>query len=386
MKDPLHVAHVVLSLDVGGLERIVLDLVRKGPEFGQKVSVICLERPGTLARQVEELGAQIICLDKPPGRRPETVGRARDALIRLRPDVVHSHQIGALYYTGPAAESTGIPLIVHTEHINQVTKYPALQDRLRIRLLWWMAGRRAARFFCVSKDIADEVTSYGILPRNRVCVMPNGIDTAQFRGREGAIALREDLGIAQDATVVGTVGRINEVKCQDRLIRAFRLVCERFPKARLLLVGDGPKMSDLRKLTEELKLEKFVHFAGYQPKPEKFMQIMDVFALTSRSEGMPLAILEAWAAGLPVVATRVGGIPQMIEHGRTGMLVDPGDEAALTAALQDLIAEPAMARSLGSAARQLAESRFDTRQMAGNYDRHYRELLVTKGASSRCAS
>ena len=126
--------------------------------------------------------------------------------------------------------------------------------------------------------------------------------------------------------MIGTIGRLNEVKCQDLLIRSFHRVQAQIPDTRLLLVGDGPKRADLHALAEELGLSGSVHFAGYQAQPESYLQVMDVFALTSRAEGLPLAVLEAWAAGLPVVATRVGGIPRLIDDGRTGLLIDSGDE------------------------------------------------------------
>jgi glycosyltransferase involved in cell wall biosynthesis len=375
---PLGVTHVVLTLDCGGLERIVLDLARTGPGLGQRVSVICLERPGTLAAQVEDAGARVVCLDKPAGIRHETVGRVRRALRELRPDVVHTHQIGALLYTGPAARAERVPLVVHTEHINQIAKHRSLNKQVRTRLLWGLAGRQAARFFCVSDDIASEVKTFGVLPRRKVRVVLNGIDTARFRSRDGAEAMSEGLGIPPGVPVVGTVGRLDEVKRQDLLIRAFRRVLSAAPDARLLLVGDGPMRAGLATLAERLGVSDRVHFAGYQVRPERYLQVMDVFALTSRAEGLPLAVLEAWAAGLPVVASRVGGIPRVVTDGQTGLLFDSDDEDALTGALRRLLADPGFAHRLGEAGRRQAEDRYDTRRMAGDYQRHYLELLATR--------
>lgn len=161
---PTRVTHVVISLDVGGLERIVLDLVRRGRDLGQDVAVVCLERPGTLASQVEAAGASVWCVHKPPGRRPETMGKLREVFARIRPDVIHSHQIGALIYAGPAAKRAGRPVVVHTEHINHAAKRTGVADRVKIRLLWGLAGRYAARFFCVSEDIVEAVAAFGVVP------------------------------------------------------------------------------------------------------------------------------------------------------------------------------------------------------------------------------
>jgi len=146
----LHIAHVVLRLDVGGLERVVLDLVREAQREGHETSVICLERPGVLARSAIELGARVVSLAKRPGLRPGLVKRIARTLAALQPDVVHTHQIGALLYAGRAARRLRLP-VVHTEH----GKHYA--GRLRTRLLGRLAARSARRIFAVSADILREV-------------------------------------------------------------------------------------------------------------------------------------------------------------------------------------------------------------------------------------
>jgi sugar transferase (PEP-CTERM/EpsH1 system associated) len=380
MTGPLGVVHVVLSLELGGLERVVLDLVREGLALGQRVAVACVEQPGLLAPSVEAMGARLDCLGKGPGLRMETIGRMKALLDELRPEVVHTHQVGALFYAGPAARDAGVPAVVHTEHGKH---YP---NRLRARVLGRLASRRVGRFFCVSKDIADSIVRHRIAPRRKVHVVPNGIDVARFDRDGDRGELRRSLGLPAEAPIIGTVGRLDEVKRQDRLIRAFAQVRRGWPEARLLLVGDGPSRDELRTLTEGLGLGDCVHFAGYQPRPERYLHAMDVFALTSRSEGMPLAVLEAWAAGVPVVASRVGGLPELIDDGRTGRLIEPGDEAAWSEALAALLADPQAASRLGQEGRRHVRARFGVRAMATNYERHYRELLAHRGASIRCGS
>jgi glycosyltransferase involved in cell wall biosynthesis len=311
----------------------------------------------------------VYCVGKRPGLRLGAVRPLHSLFRELRPDVVHTHQVGALFYAGPAARFARVPLIVHTEHGKH---YAA---RRRTRWLGWLAGRCAARFFCVSQDIAAEVRDCRIVAARKVCVVPNGIDTARFGPGNGAAAVRQSLAIPADAPVVGTVGRLSEVKRQDLLLRAFARVRSHVPAARLLLVGDGPLLADLRALASGLGLDGVVHFAGYQAEPQSFLAAMDLFALTSRSEGMPLVVLEAWAAGLPVVASAVGGLPALIDSGRTGLLFPSGDETALADALLRLLTDEPARRLLGDEGRREATSRYDIRHMAGNYERHYRELL-----------
>ena len=190
--------------------------------------------------------------------------------------------------------------------------------------------------------------------------------------------MRRSLGIAPEANVIGTVGRLTGVKRQDRLLRAFAQVRARRHDAHLLLVGDGPLRDDLRALAEHLGIAAQVHFAGYQSQPERYFAAMDVFALTSDSEGMPLAILEAWAAGLPVVASRVGGVPELVSHGQTGLLCYPEDRADLAKSLHDLLIHRERAAQLGEAGRQAVEARYTLRRMAETYQRHYTTLLGRK--------
>ena len=387
MAGALKVTHAVLSLDAGGLERVVVDLVREGQKLGQQVSVVCVERPGTLAPHVEALGALLRCLDKPPGIRLRAFGRMKAVLTELRPDVLHTHQVGPLFYAGPPARRLGVPLVVHTEHTNAFSLAAAGSlGRLKMAWLWWWAGRYAARFFCVSKNAVDELAARRIVPREKLVVLLNGIDTAKFRADSDRASLRRSLGIPAEAPVIGSVGRLDEVKRQDLLIRVFATVKKRFADAHLLLVGDGPMRPALERLVQDLGLGSSVHLAGYQSKPELFLPIMNVFALTSRLEGLPLAVLEAWAAGLPVVSSAVGGLPDLIEHGRTGLLFANGDEAALLACLVELLADPSRARHLAEAGQHEAVTRYDLRRMAADYERHYHELLSHKGHRAASAT
>jgi sugar transferase (PEP-CTERM/EpsH1 system associated) len=381
MPEPIKVTHVVLSLDCGGLERVVLDLVREGQVLGQQITVLCLEHPGTLAAHVEALGGSLLCLHKLPGFKLRTINQLEAVLHELLPDVLHTHQAGALFYTGPAARRVDVPVVVHTEHGNHFRhRHAGFLGRMRQSWLWWIAARYAARFFCVSKDIADELASRRLVPRRKLEVIPNGIDTDLFERTSSRADIRRTLGIAPDAPVAGTVGRLNGVKRQDLLIRAFTQVCKRIPDARLVLVGDGPMRDSLQALAKDLNLNGSVRFAGYQSQPERYLQMMDVFALTSQTEGMPLAILEAWAAGLPVVASAVGGVPDLVQHGCNGLLFPSGDEDALAQLLRELIQDQDRARSLGAAGRQEVLARYSLQRMANDYQHHYLQLL---GAKSR---
>jgi glycosyltransferase involved in cell wall biosynthesis len=360
----LAVTHVVLSLDVGGLERVVLDLVGQGTRRGQRVSVLCLERPGAQADEAQRLGARVECVNKPPGFRPGLIHQIAAKLGELQPDVVHSHQVGALFYTAPAAKRAQVPVVVHTEHGKHYT------DRLRTRWLGRLASRHVDRFFCVSSDIAKEVRECRIIDPRKISVVSNGIDVRRFE-RPADAPIRGGFGIPDDVPIIGAVGRLSEVKRHDLLLRAFARVRETLPSVHLLIVGDGPLLQNLHQLAGTLGIAPFVHFAGYQSEPEKLLAIMDIFALTSRSEGMPLSVLEAWAAGLPVVASAVGGLPEMIDGADAGVLFPSGDVDALTSRLTNLLTDKPARIAMGERGRAVVRELYSAERMAAEYQRHY---------------
>ena len=420
----LRVAHVVLSLDVGGLERLVVDLAREGARLGQRAAVVCLERPGTLADDAHAVGAEVYCVNKRPGLRPSIIGPLARLFRELKSDVVHTHQIGALLYAGPAARRAGIHAVIHTEH----GKHYA---RRRTRWLGRIAGRYAQRFCCVSHDIAAAVRAMKVAPAAKLAVVPNGIDVERFgrvqgsgfrvqereqgtgnreQGSDANVSASPPLRVSPSPATetaaaggtpqrafptespapspdspappltIGTIGRLNEIKQQDLLLRAFARLAAQRPDVRLLLVGEGPLRGELERLAVELRLGDRVHFAGYQPQPEQWLHKMDLFALTSRSEGMPLSILEAWAAGVPVVASAVGGVPELVEDGVTGRLFTSGDEAALAESMEALCADGPLRCRLAEAALARVRRDFSLTRMAADYDGEYRNLLSTRRA------
>jgi glycosyltransferase involved in cell wall biosynthesis len=367
-KRTLSVTHVVLSLEIGGLERVVADLAREGRNLGQTISVLCLERTGTLAKEVEALGTRVECLNKSPGVR---LGLVRDIAAKLRelkPDVVHTHQVGALFYCSRAMRKSNVPILVHTEHGKHYS------SRWRTRLLGRLAGRRADRFFCVSSDIALEVRCCHIVNPAKIVIVPNGIDVERFRPQPGD-GLRAKLNIPTESPVIGAIGRLSEIKQQHILLRAFAQIATATPNARLLIVGDGPLRQELESLARTLGVAPRVHFVGYQPQPEKFLAIMDIFALTSRSEGMPLSVLEAWAAGVPVIASAVGGLPELIGAGGAGVLFPSGDVLALAARLRELFSSPQARAELARRGSKVVRESYSASRMSEEYHRHYLSLL-----------
>lgn len=375
MSSPLHIVHGILALEVGGLERLVLGLTRCARRAGQRVSVVCVERPGALAPQAEEAGATVVSLGKPPGRLRAYIDRASGVLAELKPDVVHTHQIGAAWYLGSGARRLGVPL-VHTEHGNELARKTSGAAKLKTRLNLWLTARWIDRFCCVSDEIAAAVTRWGTVPRRKVEVVLNGIETDPPANLPESAAVRASLGLRPTDRVIGTVGRLVEVKQQGAMIRATAKLRERVPDVHLLLVGDGPERESLERLARDLGAADRVHFAGYQACPEQFLRAMDVFALTSRSEGLPVSLLEAWLAGVPVVASAVGGVPRVVTPEFDGLLYGFGDEGALVASLERVLSDPEFGRRLGRSGRQTVLDKFAIDRMADTYATIYAGLLA----------
>lgn len=375
----LHVVYGVLSLDLGGLERLVLQLAQECRQRGHRASVICIERRGRLAEEAEAAGIEVHSLSKPPGRTTQTISQAEKLLADLQPDTIHTHQIGALWYLGQAARRLQLP-VLHTEHTDHVACARGWLAKLRARLLWRRASPLAQRFCCVSEDIARSARRWQTVARSRVDVVPNGIDLAACAALPPTTSaeVRTALGIPPGSLVIGTVGRLAEVKRQDLLIRAFAALRSQGKHAstRLLIVGDGPERASLEALAQTLGVGKQTIFAGYQASPERFLKAMDLFVLTSRHEGLPLALLEAWACSLAVVSSAVGAIPDTVIHGISGMLFPSGDVAALTQSLDFLLETPWIVNQLGRRGKARVEHRYSLTRMADEYQARYRALIA----------
>lgn len=374
-RDKLHVVYGVLSLEPGGLERVVVDLVRQCAERGLRATVVCLEQRGRLAAEVQAIGGGIECLDKPPGRSREIINQARQLLADLQPDIVHTHQIGGLWYLGQAARQERIP-VIHTEHSDHIAHSRGWLQKLKVWLMWRRAAPLADRFCCVSNDIARTLRRSDAVPENKLQVVLNGIDLRPFDGPAMGSEIRSTLGIPAGALVIGTVGRLVEVKRHDLLLRSFAALraAGKHGGTWLLLVGDGPERKRLEGLAASLGVSDRTVFTGYQSEPAWFYQAMDLFVLTSRHEGLPLALLEAWASGLPVVASAVGAIPQTLTHGVNGMLFESGDETALMETLEGLLDSPSLLGQFGRRGRELVESQYSVGRMADDYEATYRQL------------
>lgn len=370
----LRIVHVVESLDVGGLEHMVVAMAKAQKRQGHDVRIVCLWHRGELAGQASQAGIEVLCCDKGPGMDWRAIGRLRALVRAARADVLHTHNAMAHYHAVLAAIGLGVGTVLSTRHGNGA-KSPT--DRLERLYKWSMWGTDFA--VAVSQAGCDHFVGAGIIPRAKARVVRNGIDLSAFvpRTDQRAGALRAELGLPADALTFGTVGRLNEVKRQVDLLRATRTRLDAGDHICLILVGDGPLRADLEQERERLGLQAHVRLLGTRSDVPALLAAMDVFVLCSRTEGYSLALVEACAAGLPIIATDVGGNKEIVAHGVNGLIVPPAAPEQLAAAMATLCGDAAMRQAFGAASLDFAAREGTLEAMCRAYDALYRRRVAS---------
>lgn len=374
-KDKLN---VVTLLDVigisGGAERLARDIVtRLDPD--RFTRTLCVSRwphpvaseadqAERIAAEVRDAGVRFVGLAR-RSRWHLSSWRPLVALLRReRVDILHAHKFGPNVWAATLGTVAGTPVVVAHEHTWSFEGRP-LRRFLDRRLI----GARADAFLTVSREDQRRMIEIERVDPSKLVYVPNGIaEPPPPSGRD----VRRELGIAPDAPVVGTVCVLRPQKALDVLVRAAGMLREREPRLRVLVVGEGEERPALERLTAELRLQDAVTFLGRRADVPDLLAAFDVAACSSDFEGMPLAVLEYMEAGLPVVATRVGGLPDLVEPGVNGVLVEPRDPVGLAAAIGGLLADRPRAAELGRHGRERRRSEFDiaatVRQVQGLYE------------------
>ncbi|MEQ8264481.1 TIGR03088 family PEP-CTERM/XrtA system glycosyltransferase [Pseudohaliea sp.] len=376
---PPLVVHIIYALGTGGLENGLVNLINRTPAGRYRHAVVCLTEAGAFAGRITVPGVPVIALHKRPGHDPAMYWRLWRTLRLLRPAVVHTRNLAAL-------ETQVLGLVmprtrrVHGEHGRDVHDLDGSNPRYR-----WLRRALAPlvqRFICVSSDIEQWLVNEVRIPRRKVTQLYNGVDHERF-ARPPPPPLDWPAHWPVDAVVVGTVGRLAAVKDQRSLIRALAHSFDERPDlrraVRCIVVGDGPERSALEAQIATAGLEDYAWLAGDREDVPALLGAMDLFLLPSLGEGISNTVLEAMAAGLPVIATRVGGNPELVLDGETGFLVPVGDPVALAATMLPLLDDPARRRALGEAGRRSVRERFDWSRTVAGYLAVYDDLLGRAG-------
>jgi len=365
------------SMGMGGADQQILILARDLLARGHEVRIVALAPLGPMGIEARREGIAIESLELRRGLGDLSRILRLVALLRAwRPDILHSHMVHTNLLARAVRPLVGMPPLLSTIH--------SINDGGPLRMAAYrLSNRLVNRFTIISRLAAERYIAIGAVPAARLDVVPNAVDTARFRPLPGArAALRRQLGLG-DEFVWLAVGRFEEAKDYATMIAAFaRLIAGR-PASRLLLVGKGSLQPDVEARVRAAGLESSVRFLGVRRDVPDLMSAADGYLLSSAWEGMPVVLLEAAAVGLPIVATRVGGVPEVVEDGATGYLAPPGDAEALGRAMERVEAmAPEERVAMGRRGRSLVEERYGTTHVMERWNRIYSELAAGARGSS----
>lgn len=355
----LRVAHVSLTLKTGGLERILADFARLHDRSAYEMEFIALRQTGRFADEIRGQGCPVHALNST--NRWSDVRQMRELFTERKIDVVHTHNTYPHLYATVAARLAGVPVVLQTRHGQRAG------HGLKSRLLYRAATQLADRVVAVSDDAAGLCLNVDRLPATKVQRIWNGIDAEQFSWQQPA-----------SAPHAISVARLSAEKDFPTLLRAAAFVREAVPEFRLTIVGDGAERASLEDLTKSLGITDSVCFAGEQSDVPRFLADSAFFVTSTLTEGISLTLLEAMAVGRAIVATAVGGNPEIVDAGTTGLLVPPTSPHELADALLEMCRNPQRWEDWGRAGRDRVLTHFTANRMVADYERLYDDLFRDK--------
>jgi len=364
------VLHVVNNLNVSGATTLLLDIAAN--VTGDADLAICtLEPENPMTGRLLEAGARVISPNRKLGLASGTRWVCR-VIRQTRPDIIHTHLLPATQVGLAAARLTGKP-VVTTVHFT----FERLGRSKLLRRMNQVSFTFYKRIFAISDAVKQSILDHCSVPEESVVVLRSGVDFTRIRPADPDLRARarQQLGIAEDELVIGSVGRLKKIKGYDLLIDAVAQLRADFPSTRLVLVGDGPEMARLQQQAAERRIDNAVIFAGTQKEPGAFLASFDIFVLPSLFEGLGLSIVEAMMAGLPVVGSTAGGIPEVVSHGSSGLLFEAGNSSDLASCLHELIRSPELRRRLAVAGKAKVEKEFAIERYVGRLYDEYAAML-----------
>lgn len=393
---PIRVLRVIARLNVGGPALHVTYLTRGLTERGYETTLVAGDvgrGEESMAFVAEQAGVEVLRLpglsrDLSPARDAVAAWRLARIIRRLEPDIVHTHtaKAGAI---GRAATLLAVsgrrPVVVHTFHGHVLRGYFGRAGALLFRVIEMVLARATDRLIAVSPEVRDELVALGVAPRRKFSVVRLGIELEPRVAFDGdTTEVRRRHAIPASKFVVGWFGRITAVKRTEDLVTMLTGLRERGIDAMLLIVGDGDDRGRLEARAHDLGIARSCLFLGYQEDVAPWYAVCDAVILTSAHEGTPVTIIEALAAGRPVVATRVGGISDVVDEGETGFLVREGDTHAMAERLEILARDPERRAAMGREGRARMLERYAVERLVADVDALYRELLgETRSATRR---
>lgn len=371
------VAHILYRFDTGGLENGVVNLINHFPSDKYRHAIIALTEITNFKKRIERDDVEFIALNKKPGHSIWLYPKLFKLLREKRPSIVHTRNLAALEATVPAW-AAGVPIRIHSEHGREGAD--VAPDNPKYRFIRKLYRPFVTYYLALSADLSHYLHHYIGIPSNKICQIYNGVDSNRFTCGNGRLPIAGCPFQGDEHWIVGTIGRMHAVKDQMNLAKAFVCALKARPqlrdKLRLVMIGDGPDRSSVQNFLSSAGVSDISWLSGERQDIPEILHGFDCFVLPSQSEGISNTILEAMASGLPVIATNVGGNPELVENQITGKLVPPSNPEALAEAIIDYAYTPEFAFKTGKSARQAVEQRFSLDTMVEAYCELYDSLLA----------
>lgn len=366
--EKIRIAFLVHTYGFGGLENMVTNLVNHLDPEHFEPSIISFAPLKPLNNRVDLNHVRVLSLNKKGGNNPLLIYKISKLLKNIGAHIVQTHNWGTALEGILAAKLARVPAIIHAE---RGTIEGKKRNIILQRFLWGLANQ----VLSVSEAHRKKVTRIVGFPHSQIKAIVNGVDTERFSPKPDIKnEVREKLGLKKDSICIGTVGSLRPVKNQMLLINACKTILPRFEQVEILIVGEGSLRSQLMQKVHTLGFSKKIHFLGTQNNIPEILNGLDIFVLPSLNEGMPNAVLEAMACGIPVIASAVGGVPEVINDNENGITIPPENEDQLTTKLITLIENQEKRRVFGTQARKTVQERFSLVQMVSKYETLYQSL------------
>lgn len=368
----MNILHVTFDMRIGGTEMVIKNLIEGNTDPSKHMSIFCIESPlGPWGEQLKKKGVPISTKARTPGFDVSIITAIRKHIKHHKIDVVHCHQYTPWVYGTMAALFTSAK-VVFTEHGRFYPDSTTWKRKLVNPLL----SRCTHAVTAISDATKQAVAKFEHIPINKIQTIYNGIKPLSAVTTK-TTALKTELTLPPEANVIGTVARLDPIKNHVMLLRAFSIICERIPQTYLVIVGDGEMRQTLELLTEELNIGNFVRFVGYKTNPTDYINLFDVFVLSSLSEGTSMTLLEAMSLSKPCVVTDAGGNPEIVKHNVSGLVVENENAKAFANAIITLLEDPQHQAIMAQQAKQIFDEKFDVKCM----NSAYRELYENISAS-----
>ena len=362
----IRLLQIVRDLDLGGLQQVVYNLCRTIDRSQFEVAVLCLHETGIFAADIEALGIPVYLLEqKADGVDYLAFLKVASLMKRLGIDVVHTHNTQAFFDGTLGALFAGAKTVINTDHARN---FP---DAVRYMIAEWALSKFAYKVVGCSDHTSQQLIKYEKISPKKVVTIPNGIDGSRFKINIDREAKRTELGIRSQGAILGIAVRISEQKGITFMLNAMRAILRKHPETTLVIAGDGELKSSLEEEARALGIAESVIFCGPRKDIPELLQLFDVYVLPSVWEGLPMIILEAMAAGCPIVASDVGGVSSAVKHDETGLLVPAGDIDNLSAAVIRLLDDTSLRETFAKRATDRFETYFSADSMTAKYTQLY---------------